>query len=384
MTDWLTTAEAAARLGVKPATLYAYVSRGLVHREMDLDGRSSRFDPAEIDRLRDKTRRTATGELATVVATRLTRIAPDGHRYRGRSAVAAATAGDRFETVADALWADDGPWPAMPADAAVEPPPMAPLDRFRIAVARGSARNPMRNDLDPAAVADAGRRCIVAMVASLPARRPVDDGGSLGAHLWARLTDADPEPARLAALDAALVLLADHGLAASTFAVRIAASVRADPYSAVSAGLGALGGQLHGAASAAVHRLLARAAATSATQAVGELLATGADLPGCGHGVYQGVDPRDVALGGLVDRAWSGDERLDVLAAVRAALVGRGERFANVDTALGSFTWLAGADAPAGEAIFAVARTAGWLAHAIEEYAETPLRFRPEARYVTQ
>jgi len=59
-----------------------------------------------------------------------------------------------------------------------------------------------------------------------------------------------------------------------------------------------------------------------------------------------------------------------------------GDEFPNVDLAMGAFTWLAGMAPKAGETIFAIARTASWLAHAVEEYDEAPLRFRPRTRYL--
>lgn len=392
MTDWLTTEEAAARLGVKRETLYAYVSRGLVHREMHLDGRSSCFDPVEIDRLRDRARRTASGELSTIIATRITRLSDDGHTYRGRSAIEMAASGMTFEAVADHLWQDDAPWPEPGTFVGGTPEPGAvpPLDRFRIAVARASAADKLRADLDHHAVAATGRRVVHVMVDALPplGDHPEGDdhpeGAALADRLWSRLSPVGSNAVRRDVLNAALVLLADHGLAASTFAVRVAASVRCDPYSAVSTGLGVVAGQLHGAASGGAHRLFDRAVALgSEHEAIAELLDTGVRIPGCGHKVYADGDPRDTALHGAIAAAWNGDERVAVVEAVRAAATERSGRFTNIDMAVGALTWLIDADPGAGEAIFAVARTAGWLAHAMEEATEQPLRFRAEARYLS-
>ncbi len=386
MTDWLTTDEAAARLGVKRETLYAYVSRGLIHREMDIDGRSSRFDPVEIDRLRDRARRTASGELSTVISSSISRLRPSGHEYRGVAAVDLVRMGTTFETVADRLWNDTGAWPSPSAPSiAPEPGDIGPLDRLRIAVARASAADALRYDLAPPAMASVGRRLIGAMVDALP-RAILDDDEptSIAERLWPRVSTLEPTPDRVAVLQAALVLLADHGLAASTFAVRIAASVRADPYSCVIAGLGALGGQVHGAASASVHRLIARAAELeSAADAVGECFTAGRSVPGCGHKVYTDVDPRQQLLDELIGIAWPDDPRLGLAVAVREAATRRADRLANVDMAMGTFTWLAGTGPDVGESIFAIARTAGWLAHAIEEFREPPLRFRAEARHLS-
>jgi citrate synthase len=79
---------------------------------------------------------------------------------------------------------------------------------------------------------------------------------------------------------------------------------------------------------------------------------------------------------------WAADPRLGTVFRVRDVLGERSDAIPNVDLALGALTFLAGMPAAAGEALFAIARTAGWLAHAMEEYEEKPLRFRPRARYI--
>lgn len=402
----ITASEAAARLGVKRETLYAYVSRGMLASERAPDGKTSTFDPAEVDAIRNRRHRRREGEVGTVVASGVARVADGSLAYRGRDVPALVAAGTGFEAVAELLWrvagsgADGGapgpgsaeglpprPWRAEPellaAVAAVRdasPPGIPAIDRLRVAAAVASGLDPLRHDRRPPAVARAGRRLLSAYVEALPLEgRP--RRGAVADRLWPRLTTSRPHAERVAVLDAALVLLADHDLAPSTFAARVAASTRADPYSVVVAGLGALGGPLHGAASAAVHDLLARAEATgSAAGAVGELLSRDRPLPGFGHAVYRTSDPRQVVLAEAVRRAYAGDPRLAVVEEVTdVARAGRDE-LPNVDLALGGLTFLARMAPGAGEVVFAVARTAGWLAHALEEYRESPLRFRPRSR----
>ena len=394
MMDDLTTAEAAARLGVKRATLYAYVSRGLLRRRVALDGRTSLFDAAEVDAFRTRRRRIAEGELDAVVSTGLTHVADGELRVRGRSLIEMADSGVPYEDAVDWLWDDVGGEWVLPAgtEAAVcraqsALPEAIPLTgRLRVTTAVVAALDPLRFDLSPVAVHKAGRGLLLAMVAGLSPQTAAPDSPStpLASALWSCLSPTMTGTRQTGALDTALTLLVDHGLAASTVAARVAASVRADPYSIVTAGLGVVGGGLHGAASGAVHRLLAAASdASGLAGAVGETQRrTGGGVPGFGHKIYRTEDPRYPALMSRVDAAWSEDPRLPMVHELRELVGSRTDAVPNIDLALGSLTWLAGMHPDAGEAVFAIARTAGWIAHGLEEMTEAPLRFRPRARYV--
>jgi citrate synthase len=377
----ITAAEAAARLGVKRQTLYAYVSRGVLHRQVALDGRTSLFDPVELDAVRLGKRDRTEGELRTVIATAVTQVSDEALLVRGHDLIALVSDELSFTEIADVLWLspDDESWPSPEPDLATK---LAGIDGLRTIVAAASASDPLRHDLAPRSVRAAGRRMITAMAHGLP---PVAKGSdaSIAGALWRRLTKRRGSVKERAPLDVALALLSDHGLAASTFAARIAASVRADPYSVVTSGLGVIGGPLHGAASSAVHQLFAEAARLDdAPQAVGEVLRLYGRVPGFGHPLYTRQDPRYSALMTLVVEAWAHDPRLQHVYRVRDVVGARRDEFPNIDLALGAFTWLAGMAPEAGETIFAIARTAGWLAHGVEEYDEAPLRFRPRARYL--
>ena len=391
----LTTTEVAELLGVKRQTVYAYVSRGILHRELAMDGRTSLFDRAEVEELRLGRRPEQEGEMRTMLTTRLTRVADDGLWIRGHDLVELVGRGARFVDVADLLWDSptDEPWPVTACSRAAADTravvdtdtDAALLDQLRVLLAAASSRDPLRHDLSPKSVRGAGRRAIVAMACGLRsshAARPVT-GGSLDDVLWSRLSAQRPNDVRLRALDVGLALLADHGLASSTFAARIAASVRADPYSVVAAGLGAFGGPLHGAASVGVHELyLAAERRGDAAAVVGELQRRGSRVPGFGHSIYRTQDPRYGALMTHIVEGWADDPRLQTVFRVRDVVGERGDAIPNIDLAIGALTYLATMPAHAGEAIFGIARTAGWLAHAMEEYEEKPLRFRPKARYI--
>jgi citrate synthase len=236
------------------------------------------------------------------------------------------------------------------------------------------------------------RSLLAALVDCLPRLRPELAGpltlagtpaptGALVARLWVRLCVSAPAPGMLDALNAAMVLLADHELSPSTLAARIAASVRADPYAVVCTGLGVVSGALHGAASLAAEDLLAEIHQPEAADGViGERLRRGEPLPGFGHPIYTGGDPRALLLLSLLRAAHVDRGRLAIVESVLEAMAERGLSAANVDFALAALVHTAGMTRGAGEAIFAIARSAGWIAHALEEYAHRTV-FRPRATY---
>jgi citrate synthase len=455
VTDWIGTAEAARRLGVKQATLYSYVSRGVLRRRTGEDGRASLFDAGEVDELARRGRPRLPGPAELVIESGLTEITSDRAFYRGLD-ITALAAQQSLEDVAWLLWTgrltggDQGSWRASTAALragraaqAALPERTLPLERLQVIVPALAAADPMRLHLDPPAVMVAGQAIIAGMVGCLPAVGQADAGsagpdpvtprsagpdpvtprsagpdpvtprsagpdpvtprsagpdpatprsagpdpatppnaGSVTARLWVKLSASPPAGGLREALRAALVLLADHELAASTLAARVAASVRADPYAVVATGLGAVGGALHGGAALGVETMLAAAAGPADVPGVvGSLLRRGERIPGFGHFVYRAGDPRAVFLLDMVRAAAPGSPRLEVAEALAAEVARRGLPGPNIDFALATFAHVAGMVPGAGEAVFAVARTAGWIGHALEEYARrTPLR--PRARY---
>jgi citrate synthase len=406
----LTARQAATRLGVKVETLYAYVSRGLLERLPGPDRRSSRFDGRAVERLARRGRGgSRPGNLSLVVGSGLTLIEQERLCYRGLDTADLAGSAP-FESVAEWLWLGEVPptdapfeaWGAADEALHIAQTAQGPLpegtpaaDRLRTIATLIAPLDALRFDLSPAAVANAGRRLIASLVDGLPLRgsdtrvplrlpaRPGELNDTLAGRLWQRLALVDPTPDALAVMNAALVLVADHGIAASTLAARVAASVRADPYTVVSSGLGALSGPLHGAASSLVHRLFARVDRPERVVAVvGDFLRQEKVIPGFGHLIYKGWDPRARTLLALLRAAAIDEQRLAVVEGVLSLLEERVSVRPNIDFVLGGLTYCAGMDEGAGEAIFGVARSAGWLAHALEEYTEAPVRFRPRAQYV--
>jgi len=393
MADFLTAAEAARRLGVKPATLYAYVSRGVLTRARAADGRASLFSADEVDRLARKGRpRRPAGTLEITVESAITEITADSLRFRGLDATRLAVS-RTFEEVAELLWTGElrpaaEPWQARPAALAAGraaqaalPAGTLPLERLQVIVPAMAATDPLRLQLDPSAVVAAGRNVIAGMVDCLPPVAAGSSEGPVAARLWDRLCGQRASPGLLRATSAALVLLADHELAASTLAARAAASVRADPYAVVGTGLGAVSGALHGGASLGAETLLAAASGPGdVPRVVAELLRRGEKVPGFGHFVYRGGDPRATVLLDLVRQAAPKSGQLAVAEAVLAEVRQKSLPEPNIDFALATLARVAGMVRGAGEAIFAVSRTAGWVAHALEAYSG-PGPLRPRAVY---
>jgi citrate synthase len=380
MDRMLTTEEAARRLGVKVPTLYAYVSRGLLESHPDPARRGSLFDLDEIEGLAARSRggrQTAT-RLATIT-TAVTQLDQKlGPIYRGRAATELALTSS-FEEAAELLWQSEGAGDWTAPD--LGPCPLTPtLERMRWALVLCGATDPLRSDLRPAAVARAARRATAALtdvVGPAPARE--DPGASLATRLTARL---DPSTAAVptAAVNAALVLLADHELATSTMAVRVAASVRSDPYDALLAGLATLAGPLHGGASQQAYELLVVAERDGVQRALNDVLGERGRLPGFGHAVYKNGDARFDALLTLAEPLLS-EERRAIIHEVIALAGAHDVPQANCDLALAALSWGTGMPPDTGRTLFAVARLAGWAAHYMEELTERPLRFRARAVY---
>jgi citrate synthase len=384
----LGTEEVARRLGVKRETVYAYVSRGLLERHPASGPHDSRFDPEEVERLAARSRRAdRSSALEVVVETELTLLDPAGRlSYRGRDAVELARFRS-FEEVVALLWdgAPPTPWgldderaAAVAALSQILCPETPDAERIAAVVTTLAARDPSRDDRDPTSVRRAGTEVFAGILAALGAGDPSGAAAASGAaRLWSALAadEAKPRPGRVATLNAALILLADHELAASTFAARVAASAWAGPYRVILAGLGPLGGALHGRAGLEVEALIDEVAAGADPGAALDARLAAGPLPGFGHKVYRDRDPRaDHLL-----------ERLGTESGAAAALLDaaeeRGLPAPNVDFGLAAVVKAYGLRDGSSPTIFTVARIAGIVAHALEEY-DHRLRFRPRASYV--
>jgi citrate synthase len=377
--DLLTAEDAARRLGVSRRTLYAYVSRGLVSSEPGPGPtRARRYPAAAIDALlAERERRTNRGLAAhgslywglPVIDSALTLI-DDGHLYyRGRDAIDLAQE-TSFEAVAWLLWDEAGappPPPPIPRAAAAGPDnPVARLCAYLTTQAE-------RSVLTVRSLADAGLRRAVQTLAELFAALGADGDGPLAERLargW-----AVPETAR--DIDAALILCADHELNISAFTARCAASADARLEYVLLAALCAFSGGRHGGATERVEGLLGEVRRVGAARAVERAVSSGR-LPGFGHPLYPEGDPRGAEL---IRRARQrgplGDDLEELLGVVADQL----SMAPNLDAGLVVLAQTCNLPADAASALFALGRSAGWMAHALETARDDRL-IRPRARYV--
>ena len=209
------------------------------------------------------------------------------------------------------------------------------------------------------------------------------------------LNDEKPDPELEKIFDICLILHADHTLNASTFAAREVASTRAHMYSAASAAVGALSGELHGGANYEVMRMLLDIKTEENVESyIKEKFAKNERIMGMGHAVYKTVDPRSQVLKELSKKLSEKTNQpwYDITSKVQHVTVemmkktNGTEIFPNVDLYSASVYYMLGIPMDLNTPIFALSRAAGWAAHIIEEkFAEAapkPMLYRPKAVYV--
>ena len=394
--EFIPAARACELLGISPATLYAYVSRGLVQSRPGPDHRSRVYRRSDVDKLLQRKRagrgaaRGAAQSLdrgLPVMETRISLIRADGPYYRGRSAVALAREGATLEDTARLLWdcGDEDPfdrpleqeWPGT-VQAVAGDARLPPLERAMAAIpllaleVRHSFSSSATARREIAATLLRQNAALVGGVA--PANMPVH---LLLARHW---KPRDPRFAEM--VRAALVLCADHELNVSAFAARVVASTGAHLHATVCTGLSALSGPRHGGATARAHALIGEAlAAPSPGAHVAARWERGDDLPGFGHALYPDGDPRAAALLGMLRDARGRSPAMRGLEQVITAAEEASGQRPNIDLLLAALCHAHGLPAAPALVMFAAGRLAGWLAHALEQQASGML-IRPRARYV--
>lgn len=383
---WLTAAEALNVLEVRPQTLYANVSRRRIRARADpKDPRRSLYDEADVRKLARsrpgprKAQSVASGAIEwgdPILPSAICTVARGRLWYRGEDAVELAET-RTLEEVAGLLWQDPAVGVAAglrrSSERRVAQPrdgrsaPKAALTRMFSAMADRAGRDPPSYGRSQAILRNEGLDVLGTLASSI-----IGSGGLAPLHV--QLAGAWGRKKATEAVRRTLVLLADHELNASTFAVRVTISTGASLASGVLAGLATLSGPLHGRAAVGVAELVRAGRQRGTRAAVREWLACGRALSGFGHPLYPEGDVRADAL---LSAFTVPPEYRELCVAVEELA---GER-PNIDLALAAMTarFRLPPDSPL--VLFAAARTVGWLAHAMEQASAGHL-IRPRARYV--
>lgn len=377
-TDWIAAEDACARLGVRPQTLYAYVSRGRLSVRPDpADPRRSLYRAADIAALAErKSRSRKVSEVAEgaiswgepVMSSAITTVQGGRLYYRGRDAIRLAET-ETLESVARLLRGGHGA--ALKRTDRPAPPAAADMrTRAYLALAQRAALEPPARGRAPLALAVDAATLLDVLTDAVAG----EVGGGAIHNRLALAWGQGPGGPGADLIRRILVLVADHELNASAFAARVAASTGASLSAAALAGLATLSGPRHGGATEAVRRFAAEAAEAGPAQAIASRLADDRALPGFGHNLYADGDPRAAAL---LARFQPPPDLVRLQGQVWA-ITGQAP---NVDFALMAACEALKLPRDAPFALFSVARCAGWIAHAIEQ-GQTDRLIRPRARYV--
>ncbi len=322
-----------------------------------------------------------------------------------------------FEEIAYLLWHGDLPNQAqldtlrtqlaarreMPANllAALKTVPTGavPMAVLRTFVSWLGQLDPTADDTTPSSVQEKSLR-LTAIIPTIVAawerirrqQEPIPPRADLGhaANFLYMLNGVEPDAAAVNALNAYLVLLADHGFNASTFAARVTTGTLADTYSAITTGIGTLKGGAHGGANQlAMEQFIAAASAGDVAAWYHAARANGQRIMGIGHRVYKVEDPRARILRPLAEKMahGSGAGHWYEVAAQIEALTRQDDYFvernlyANVDYYSAVVLYMLGLPTDQFTCLFAMSRIAGWTAHVMEQVADNRL-IRPKAQYV--
>jgi len=387
---YLSAREASAELAISPATLYAYVSRGLIRSEPSPEARTHRYRAEDVRGLKERRApspeprglRSFDADLP-VLDSAIATITEDGPIYRGVNCVDLAQT-DTLEHAATLLWdvtvvdpfaSDNCPHVSDEMRAIAEAARRAaPIDRAIAVLALAASADPRAFTRAADGRAMVGARIVRLVVATMLNRAPSAEPLHLQiASAWA------PDNKHAADLiRRALVLLAEHELNASTFTARCAASTGLNLYDAVIAGLAALKGPKHGGAGVLASQLVKTLVDKDVAPVVRERVALGERFAGFGHGVYKRGDPRAISLLEALTRAGAPRKFTKEIPERIAEATGE---FVNIDYALAVLVHALRMPAGSELALFAMARSVGWIAHASEQLQHGRL-IRPRARYV--
>jgi citrate synthase len=402
--DYLTRADALNLLGVKPQTLYAYVSRGWIHRFRDGVSGRSLYSRLDIERM--KARSDARSGHAAVAAaamrwgqpimrSAITAITPDGPCYRGELATDFVGSNRSFESVAGLLLSGDssfdpGAWQVDNSDSArINASLAAIIDesddsiKFLAKIAMDLALEP--DEWAQRKVAKYRAILINSIIYSLAPKRhdSMNIPGNLSISekiLYALGLKIDAKQA--AALNAALVLCADHELAQTTFVARIAASAGADVGSCVGAAILSMPRHAARRSPAGAETVLNTLVSTNDLRGEVDLIQKScAGIPGFNHPLYPLGDPRAKAMIDIAASLPNPGPKFERLHRLLGTIADEFHCFPSFETGLVAMAFALELPAKTATKLFVLARSAGWIAHIFEQWQlDAPLR--PRAEYI--
>lgn len=276
------------------------------------------------------------------------------------------------------------------------PPETHPMAALRVGITALGCLDYTGEDMSVENATNVGIN-IISKIATLAAaiarlrkgKEPVKPAPDLGhaANFLYMILGKRPDDKMAKIMDTALILHADHGMNASTFTTMVIASTMSDMYSAISGGIGALKGPLHGGANErALNMLMEIGTPDKATDYVKNAIARKQKIMGFGHRVYKAYDPRARILAKISDNMTRGEEAHKIYEVAKAvekeviAAYGARGILPNVDFYSGSVYHAMGIEPKMFTTLFAVSRSAGWVARILEYIPENKI-FRPRALY---
>lgn len=396
--------EAASALGVEIQTIYAYVSRGLLHSESGGNkDRSKRYRREDIEQLllrreeRSQPGKTAKAALSLgqpVLESSITLLGENSLFYRGKDVLELSENGS-FEDIACLLWEAEetnpfeSDWPILSEECnkilkLLEGRPILDISRILLPFLEYEDAKAFRKDHKTFRKTSSS----ILRYLTLFSSGKTESAGKISETLLSGWNPSRKKEdanffSKLRLLEAALILSADHELNVSSFTARCVASSEASLYQVVLAGLAALSGPKHGLLTEKAILLLSQATGNKKKdkQLLEEKLRSGENIPGFGHPLYKKGDPRGRKLIELVERFFSEDTEVQLYLQFLKQIEELIEDYATIDAGLALVSKALKLPKGTGIGIFAIGRTAGWLAHAMEQYDSGNL-IRPRAKYI--
>ena len=391
--DYMTAQEVAEALGINVATVYAYVSRGLIRSEPTGGSkRTRRYDREDVRRLKDRQEqrhnpdKVVEGALhwgTPLLDSSLTLIADGRLYYRGHDVLDLAQQVS-IEQIAGLLWREDlqspitneGAFYAQRCEVMRDHlDGLTPFEQFQVLLQLAALDDVAAYDLRPESVIQSGARILYFLTAVAAHRTDAHD--SIAQTLQRAWMPENEAAAKI--INMALVLCADHEFNVSAFTARCIASAGSTPYAAVGGGLAALQGSKHGGSTERVAAFLSEIGTIERVRnVIANRIKRGDSIPGFHHRLYPHGDPRCRVLLDALRNAYPG--RLEFADAVIETTGQLLTIHPNVDFALVAMADVMGLPSGTPLALFALGRTVGWIGHALEQYATDQL-IRPRARY---